>query len=68
MYKKASSAKLDWGKFEGFIIRQWRKGGPLVLPGSLQWRTAGMKCLGVYLGFKRYQVVKMDLGPASAVL
>lgn len=35
VYEKASSAKVNWGKSNGFIVGQWENGGPPKLPGGL---------------------------------
>lgn len=45
LYEKASSAKVNWSKGEGFVMGPWEYGGPPKLPGVLQWGTEGIKIL-----------------------
>lgn len=50
LYEKASSARVNWSKSEGFIIGDWQERPPPVLPGGVKWGKEGLKFLGVYLG------------------
>ncbi len=55
VYEKASSARVNWDKSEGFIMGNWQEEPPPVLPGGVKWGKEGLKILGVYLGKERYQ-------------
>lgn len=82
LFERASSAKVNWAKCEGYVLGQWEGTGPLRLPAGLQWNTEGIKLLGFYQGNKPFQkkkklggscgkgvwpIISLDLGPASAV-
>ncbi len=48
-YEKVSSAVVNWGKSEGYIIGKWEDVGPPKLPCGLQWGREGIKALGVFI-------------------
>ncbi|KAJ3582744.1 hypothetical protein NHX12_000281 [Muraenolepis orangiensis] len=50
LYRKASSAKVNWEKSEAVLVGQWSVGNRPSLPGSLGWGNRGLKVLGVWLG------------------
>lgn len=49
LYGRASSAKVNWAKCEALYCGTANSRMP-TLPSGLQWKTNGMKVLGVYLG------------------
>jgi len=53
LYEKASSAKVNWTKSEGFMIGNLENFPQL--PGRLQWKKDGLKILGVFLGNDQFQ-------------
>lgn len=55
LYEKASSAKVNWTKSEGFIMGKWENVKLPQLPEGLQWRKDGIKILGVFLGNEQFQ-------------
>ncbi|KAI4900412.1 hypothetical protein NFI96_009713, partial [Prochilodus magdalenae] len=55
VYEKASSAKVNWGKSEGFLMGSWAGMGAPRLPGGLTWGREGLKVLGVFLGSTAFQ-------------
>ena len=55
VYEKASSAKVNWGKCEGFLMGSWAGMGVPRLPGGLTWGREGLKVLGVFLGSTAFQ-------------
>lgn len=54
-YEKASSARVNWGKSEGYIIGKWEEVGLPKLPCGLHWGREGIKALGVFLGNEQFQ-------------
>ena len=54
-YGRASSARVNWEKSEGFLMGQWSPGTEPGLPGNLQWGRNGIKVLGVHLGSEGFQ-------------
>ncbi|KAI4871736.1 hypothetical protein NFI96_008948, partial [Prochilodus magdalenae] len=48
-FQVLSSAKVNWGKSEAFLVGEW-KGDEPRLPDGLHWKKGGFKYLGVYLG------------------
>jgi len=48
-FKKISSANINWGKSEAFLIGDWKNAKPK-LPMGLQWGKIGFKYLGVFIG------------------
>ncbi len=53
LYEKASSAKVNWTKSEGFMV-----GNVQNLPqlsGGLQWKKDGLKILGIFFGNEQFQ-------------
>ncbi len=54
MYEGASTARVNWGKCEGFYCGQKVKENPPELPGGVKWSQEGLKCLGVYLGTETF--------------
>lgn len=55
LYERASSARVNWSKSEGFIVGGWEGTGFPQLPGGLRWRQDGFKALGVFLGNEQFQ-------------
>ncbi|KAI4888927.1 hypothetical protein NFI96_005928 [Prochilodus magdalenae] len=55
LYMGASSARVRWGRCESFLLGQWERTGPPVLPAGLQWSRGGLKYLGVFLGTPLFQ-------------
>ncbi|XDV31850.1 hypothetical protein PO909_002799 [Leuciscus waleckii] len=53
MYENVSTARVNWGKCEGFFCGQSKN--PPVLPGGVKWSKDGFKCLGVYLGTETFK-------------
>ncbi len=55
VYERASTAKVNWGKCEGYAVGQWINQRLPDLPGGLKWGREGFKALGVFwvlLGFR----------------
>ncbi len=52
-YEKASSAKVNWTKSEGFMVGNVQNLPQL--PGWLQWKKDGLKILGVFFGNEQFQ-------------
>lgn len=55
VYEKASTAKVNWSKSEGYAVGQWINQRLPELPGGLKWGREGFKALGVFLGSSRFQ-------------
>lgn len=55
IYEKASSAKVNWEKSEGYLLGDWQGRTPPVLPGGVKWGRGGLKLLGVFLGTDQYR-------------
>ena len=55
VYEKASSARVNWGKSEALQVGQWEGRAVPRLPTQLQWKTGGLKVLGVFLGTEEFQ-------------
>lgn len=53
LYEKASSAKVNWKKSEGFMIGKLENFPKL--PGGLQWRRDGLRILSVFFGNEQFQ-------------
>lgn len=43
LYEKASTAKVNWEKREGYIMGQWDEVGYPKLPGGLRWEVKALK-------------------------
>ncbi len=43
VYEKASSARVNWNKSEGFIMGNWQEEPPPVLPGGVKLGKEGLK-------------------------
>lgn len=56
LYEKASTAKVNWEKSEGYIMGQWDEVGYPKLPGGFRWGREGLKLLGVFVGSAQYQM------------
>ena len=54
-YGRASSARVNWEKKEGFLMGQWSPGTEPDLPANLRWGRNGLKVLGVHLGSEGFQ-------------
>ncbi len=55
MYESALTARVNWGKCEGFYRGQKVNENPLELPGGIKWSQERLKCLGVYLGTETFK-------------
>ncbi len=56
IYEKASTARVNWGKCEGFYCGPKVNENPPELPGGVKWSQEGLKCLGVYLGTETFKM------------
>ncbi len=55
VYERASTAKVNWSKCEGYAVAQWINQRLPDLPGGLKWGREGFKALGVFGGSSRLQ-------------